>query len=164
MENYIVINGKKAELTKEQLEKLGIKPKRNNPFDRVKYKENYFSIGFNGDIYKENESFGILDNKRYAELTYCNDEEFAKQMYLKSLLNRKLEKYAWDNKAEDVEWNAIYDHYYICYDYYKDSLAVSYTKACKECGMVHFSNKDTANEAIENVVLPFMKKYSEFKW
>lgn len=27
MENYIVINGKKSELTKEQLEKLGIKIK-----------------------------------------------------------------------------------------------------------------------------------------
>ena len=37
MDNYIVINGKKAELTEEQLEKLGIKveKKRNNPFDNI---------------------------------------------------------------------------------------------------------------------------------
>ena len=35
MENYIVINGKKAELTDEQLKQLGIESekKRNNPFN-----------------------------------------------------------------------------------------------------------------------------------
>lgn len=35
MDNYIVINGKKTELTEEQLKQLGIetKEKRNNPFE-----------------------------------------------------------------------------------------------------------------------------------
>lgn len=32
MENYIVINGKKAELTKEQLEALGIEIEKKDPF------------------------------------------------------------------------------------------------------------------------------------
>ena len=32
-ENYIVINGKRAELTEEQMKVLGIKVKK-NPFDR----------------------------------------------------------------------------------------------------------------------------------
>ena len=35
MENYIVINGKKAELTEEQLVKLGIKIKKKTPFTRT---------------------------------------------------------------------------------------------------------------------------------
>lgn len=35
--NYLVINGKRTELTAEQLRQLGIEPekKRKNPFDRV---------------------------------------------------------------------------------------------------------------------------------
>lgn len=33
-ENYIVINGKKAELTKEQLKALGIEAEPENPFCR----------------------------------------------------------------------------------------------------------------------------------
>lgn len=33
--NYIVINGKKAELTEEQLRALGIEKEKNNPFERV---------------------------------------------------------------------------------------------------------------------------------
>ena len=51
MDNYIVINGKKAELTEEQLEKLGIKieKKRNNPFSsKLKYEEKYFIIDEQG--------------------------------------------------------------------------------------------------------------------
>lgn len=32
MDNYIVINGKKAELTQEQLEKLGIVVEKKDPF------------------------------------------------------------------------------------------------------------------------------------
>ena len=44
-ENYIVINGKKTELTEEQLKQLGIEPekKRKNPFDRVPAGEIYFA-------------------------------------------------------------------------------------------------------------------------
>ena len=41
--NYIVINGKKAELTNEQMELLGIKVK-NNPFERVSKNESYYII------------------------------------------------------------------------------------------------------------------------
>ena len=42
-ENYIVINGKKAELTNEQMEILGIKV-RKNPFERVSKNESYYNI------------------------------------------------------------------------------------------------------------------------
>ena len=34
MENYIVINGRKAELTAEQLKALGIETEKKSPFDR----------------------------------------------------------------------------------------------------------------------------------
>ena len=51
MDNYIVINGKKAELTEEQLKALGIeiKKKRNNPFNsELKYEDEYFIIDEQG--------------------------------------------------------------------------------------------------------------------
>ena len=41
-ENYIVINGKKSDLTNEQMELLGIKA-RKNPFERVSKNESYKS-------------------------------------------------------------------------------------------------------------------------
>ena len=42
-ENYIVINGKKAELTEEQLEKLGIKTSNNKRW-RAKENEKYYCV------------------------------------------------------------------------------------------------------------------------
>lgn len=49
-ENYIVINGKKAELTEEQLKQLGIEPekKRKNPFERVTGEKYYYIDTFEG--------------------------------------------------------------------------------------------------------------------
>lgn len=48
-ENYIVINGKKIELTEEQLKALGIK-QRKNPFEIVERGEDYFYVNRYGDI------------------------------------------------------------------------------------------------------------------
>lgn len=46
-ENYIVINGKKIELTEEQQKQLGIEPQKKNPFERVPEGEVYFLSGYN---------------------------------------------------------------------------------------------------------------------
>lgn len=51
-ENYIVINGKKIELTEEQLKQLGIEV-RKNPFNRAHSAESYFistSMGWSKGI------------------------------------------------------------------------------------------------------------------
>ena len=39
MENYIVINGKRTELTEEQLKELGLIMEKKSPFERVKQGE-----------------------------------------------------------------------------------------------------------------------------
>ena len=50
MDNYICINGKKAELTEEQLKKLGIKLKMLSSFDRQDNGSTYYSIISTGEI------------------------------------------------------------------------------------------------------------------
>lgn len=58
-ENYIVINGKKIELTEEQLKQLGIEPKkkRKNPFERVPKGEVYFFADYDKyySLYEKND-------------------------------------------------------------------------------------------------------------
>ena len=108
MNNYIVINGKKAELTEEQLKALGIevKKKRNNPFNNDVYTHDtyHYIDTINGVLHT------CFDDKEIDETfvndaNSFNDEDFANQVYLHELLNRRLLKYAWDNEAEDNEWN-----------------------------------------------------------
>lgn len=167
MENYIVINGKKAELTKEQLKALGIEAekKRNNPFN---------SKLEDRDIYYYNTCSGTTD-KHYTEdqrdcinmshINSFNDEDFANQIYLHELLNRKLLKYAWDNNAEDCEWSWNgKQHYYIFFDYSEPFSTIAHTAICKNQGAVYFSKEEVARQAIRDVVEPFMTEHPEFVW
>ena len=164
MKNYIVINGKKAELTKEQLKKLGIKSERNNPFDRVEEREDYFVTRDNGTVSRVIETFHDTDTWYYDNAAYFNDKEFSEQMSLKWLLNRKLEKYAWDNGAEDVEWDDKNGHYLIYYNFLDKSFNINVFSLWKWSGVIYFSDREVAEEAIKDVIEPFMKEHPEFRW
>ena len=197
MENYIVINGKRVELTEEQLNSLcmfnrfaqmakeqfglTITPKettgetfktlfgvdfsdcseRKNPFNsELKKEDSYFIIdeGVKTSFYDP-----ITDEHRLNNVNSFNDKDFANQVYLHELLNRKLLKYAYDNEAEDVEWDGDRKHYFIyrqvvgrCFDV---SSAVNFKHQ-----EVYFSKRGIAKQAIEDVVRPFMAELPEFVW
>lgn len=167
MENYIVINGKKTELTEEQLKALGIevKKKRNNPFNsELKFGEKYYSTHIVDGVFST--SFeDEFDKDFMAAANSFNDEDFAYQVYLHELLNRKLLKYAWDNEAEDVEWDedCANPHYYIYFHITKGHFVVEENHYC--CRQdIYFSSEKVAKQAIEDVIKPFMKEYPEFVW
>ena len=95
MDNYIVINGKKAELTEEQLRQLGISVEVNKetPFARHSDEAYCFINTMNSvvGLYDHNSDF---DNALYDKINYFNNYNFATQVALHQLLYRKLLKYA----------------------------------------------------------------------
>lgn len=175
MENYIVINGKKAELTEEQLKQLGIKTKkesekkRTNPFDSTPRQVHVYSIGHVGV-----QTFGSILTPVDLSMTESlvntansfNDYDFARQLYLHELLNRKLLKYAYDNEAEDVKWDCnSKQHYYIFFDYSDKVFSIATgISIYKNEGSVYFSKQEVAENAIEDIVKPFMEEHPEFIW
>lgn len=162
-ENYIVINGKRLELTKEQLKALGIEPekKRKNPFERVKGKE-YYCIG-NEEICMYCDYSNGNDKSLYKRANYFNDESFAKQVALHHLLYRKLLKFAYENGCEDREWGTKHEHWCIYYDTDSDKFDIDVNDAFKYQG-VYFSTREGAERTINEVVEPFMKEHPEFVW
>ena len=165
MENYIVINGKKAELTEEQLKQLGIESekKRNTPFNyQPKVDDSFYYISCD----RVRCSTGTGYNAMMITLSNSfNNEEFANQVYLHELLNRKLLKYAWDNEAEDCEWDKDGEnlHYYIYFDIedgYFEIEADNYMRSQN----TYFSKVEVARQAIKDVIEPFMKEHPEFVW
>lgn len=205
MENYIVINGKRAELTEEQLNSLymfnrfaqmakeqfglTITPKetagetfktlfgvdfsdcseRKNPFNSElnyrDYRECYYMISPTDgiiirDIVDESDERSIINANSF------NDKDFANQVYLHELLNRKLLKYAYDNEAEDVEWDCnSKQHYYIFFDYSDKVFSIATgISIYKNEGSVYFSKQEVAENAIEDIVKPFMEEHPEFIW
>lgn len=166
MDNYIVINGKKIELTEEQLKVLGIevKKKRNNPFNsELKYEDKYFIIDEQG--VKTFFYVPIIDEYMLDNGNCFNDKDFANQVYLHELLNRKLLKYAWDNEAEDGNWKVkTNSHYYITFNTETKCFEVGMSYACKLTNVVYFSSFDVARKAIEDVIKPFMEEHKDFEW
>jgi hypothetical protein len=161
--NYIVINGKKAELTEEQLKALGIVTKK-NPFERVAKSEPYYYIDAFDCIQTCADNGEDVDNASFEVSNYFNDKATAQQVRLHQLLYRKLLKFAYDNECEDNQaWNKVNCHYYIGYNINEDQFYADVTAAFKH-NDVWFCSRDSAKHAIEEVVEPFMKEHPDFVW
>jgi hypothetical protein len=160
--NYAVINGKRIELTEEQVKTLGVEI-RKNPFERVDRGENYFYINKYGDVdyYEHDEDFE--DDLLSQTANYFNDEFFANQVALHQLLYRKLLKFSYDNDCEDKEWNGTNDHWLIVYYPLNDDFVISNVQCVKDY-TVYFSTEKGASRAINEVIRPFMKEHPEFVW
>lgn len=160
-DNYAVINGKRVELTDEQLKALGIE--RKNPFERVNYNEAYYFVKKDGSVSSYTNANDGIDRMLYDATNYFNDKEFANQVALHQLLYRKLLKFAYDNGLEDNEWNDRNDHWYIFYSYADECFDCVHNNGFKSQS-VYFSSPEGASRAIKEVVEPFVKEHPEFVW
>lgn len=166
MENYIVINGKKAELTPEQLEKLGIAVKE-DPFER-KMGETYYFGDSRGNVSKSRENSDYsdyIDLKRYAVANYCSDKELMEQRVLHETLSRLLWRYSMQHDGDKIDWNnQDIPKYYIEFNHINNQFGVGTLWFSHLEGVVLFYNQGIAISAIEQVVKPFMKEHPDFVW
>lgn len=163
MDNYAVINGKLVELTDEQVKALGVET-RNNPFDRVAKGETYSFVGSYGYAVSCNDDRLPCDNNSFACHNYFNDKDFANQVALHQLLYRKLLKFAYDNGCEDTaEWDGETEHWCIYYGCRSEQFNTT-SHTCANHFAVYFSSDEAAEQAIKEVVEPFMKEHPDFVW
>lgn len=161
-DNYAVINGKRVELTDEQVKALGIE--RKNPFERMHQAKTYFYIDEHGRVKSYYDTRLPFDEKTYDNVNYFNDEQFAKQVALHQLLYRKLLKFAYDNGFEDNQaWNCENRHYYVCYSHTHKIFTTEFNYDGKRSA-VYFPSSEAATRAIDEVIKPFMEEHPEFVW
>lgn len=161
-DNYAVINGKRIELTDEQVKALGIE--RKNPFERVADGDSYYYIATDNYIHSVHENYDQCNYDAYYDVNYFNDKDFARQVALHQLLYRKLLKFAYDNGFEDNQaWNKTNCHYYICYNIDEGRFYADVTGNFKH-NDVWFCSRASVNRAIDEVVKPFVKEHPEFVW
>ena len=162
----LTIDGKEIQLTEEQLMTLGIEveKKRKNPFSRVAKDDVYYTVLSSGTVGRMEEYVDCQDDSQYDAANYFNDKTFAEQVALHQLLYRKLLKFSYDNACEDSEWNGENDHWLIFYDSDEKDFCIDSNDGFKMQGAVYFSNMDVAEQAIEEVVKPFVKEHPEFVW
>ena len=164
MENYIVINGKKAELTKEQLIALDIEVEKEDPFE-MKNADYYYFIGGAGNIIYDYPSNIPLTKLRYNVGNYCTDKVLMEQRALHETLNRLLWRYSMQHDGDEINWfDAEQSKYYIYYNALEKKYKVANNQYCVSEGKVYFISIKVAEDAIEEIVKPFIKQHPEFEW
>ena len=165
MKATLQINGIEieVEVSEEQIEKLTEKKK--SPFERLENGELYHFIKPYGEIGITNDYNELRDNKHYAVANYCTNKDLIQQQAWRKTLNRLLWRWQYEND-EPLDWsNELSFKHRISYDCQNEKFtAEGYNNIFKAEGSVYFSTKEKAEQAIEEVVKPFMKEHPDFVW
>lgn len=160
MTNYICINGKKAELTEEQLKLLGIELKA-NPFDRQQLQKPYYCITGTGKLHQSYELDQIEDRELHKAANYCADYDLMEYRRLYEILHRQLWRFAMENNTKlnkyEPVWVISYDRSLPGFKMLK--VHIDYTSI----GDIVFSAKDIGERAITEIIQPFTKEHPELK-
>lgn len=166
MNNYAVINGKRIELTDEQVKAISaeIVEMKTNPFNRIGLGSYYYVPIYDGTVRTFTEDNGITDTFMHLNGNYFNDKSFAQQVALHQLLYRKLLKFAYDYGCEDTqEWNGVNLHWCIYYDNNRNTFGAECYNVIQH-SHIYFSTREGASRAIKEVVETFMKEHPDFVW
>ena len=160
MENYIMLNGKRIDLTAEQIETLvgAIDP----------FKEGaspYYFINSMGELKEDTEVHDIWQEERYAVANHCTDKELMEQRALHETLSRLLWRYSMQHGGREIDWNDNSKGKWLIYFAYPvGKFNVAYHTIIRNISELHFATRAAAESAIEEIVKPFMEKHPEFRW
>lgn len=161
MDNYIVINGKKAELTKEQMKQLGLI--KNSPFNRAKGEFTYM-IDYDGELLISKDTFSGMNDKSFAVGNYCTDKDILQQRAWHEILDRLLWRFSCENGGLDIAWdNLEQSKYQIIYNVDRSDFSVIEFRYNNSMG-VYFVSEEIAKRAIVEIIRPFLVKYPNYSW
>ena len=163
MENYLMLNGKRIDLTAEQIETL-VGKKEKDPFERVEERKFYFALDTYGKVEDVSEDFDEWDLKLYNIGNYCTDRELMEQRALHEILNRLLWRYSMQHGGREIDWEINSEKWSVFYDHLGERFDAYFCFSEQRAGAIYFKDEETANAAIEEIVIPFTEKHPEFRW
>ena len=168
MDNYLMLDGKKYELSPELANALlscvEPEPQEKSPFERGEIRSLYYYITETGIVWSFTEDRDGGDDMRYAVANYCTDKSLMQQRAMHENLNRLLWRYSEEHGGDSREWDGR-AHYYICFSkmnrlkyevYPNDNFCIQ--------GVIYFKDEETAEAAIEDIVKPFISAHPDFVW
>lgn len=161
-ENYIVINGKRAELTEEQMKQLGIEVEGNKRWRASRQKE-YWFMSSGGAVETKLDYYNSYDDLRYYSHNYFKTKEEA-EIYARVLETEMLlKRYADEHNGEFGKYK--YDFYTtneigsVLVGNVSDSYIYSfYSRA------IWFSSNDIALNAVKEIGEERIKEYLTYEW
>ncbi len=168
MDNYICIDGVKVLLNDSQISELRAilekkETKKSPLFERQSHGHKYYYINTSGGIYTSLEADCDCDLARYYNANYCANEELLRQRALEEILARRLWRYSMEHGGDKIDWSDGQSKYAIYYDTGIGSFYITSNVCCQITSTAYFVDRETAMNAIKEVVEPFMKEYPDFK-
>ena len=143
MENYLVLNGQKIELTPEQYQEVcnAVSLKEKSSFDRKEKDETYYYIDNDGIVDSIKDRGWVADDFRYENANYCSNKDLMMKRSNYEALERVLWRFSEENGGAGL--------YFICYDKKIGNWAVTETPAYILIPSPTFCSKNIALRAIE---------------
>lgn len=155
MENYLVINGKRVDLTEEQVKELRLEVENKSPLARAKG-DFYFSISDEGKLKKYFDGIHYPAIYNYRVANYCTNKELMTARAKEEVLSRLLWRFSMENGGSEIDWS---DNEQLKYRIYKDTdidvWLITRNTHYNTLGAVHFINPEIAQRAIDEIVKPF---------
>ena len=166
MENYLMLDGKKYELSDDLIDALRpalAEPEEENPFERVESNTPYHFISYDGTVGSAHETYTLIDDGIFSAANYCTDKSLMEQRAMHETLNRLLWRYS-EEHGGDNPWDGHHNHLYLFYDKTDRFFGVAAAMYHHINGTVYFQDKETAEAAIEEIVKPFLAAHPDFVW
>lgn len=168
MDNYICIDGVKVLLNDSQISELRAilekkETKNNFLFERQSYGDEYYFINNIGEVDSSCDFTYDYDSIRHDNANYCTDEELLKQRALEEILARRLWRYSMEHGGDKIYWSDGQCKYVIYYDAEDGLFYTTSNTICQTINTTYFVDRETALNAIKEVVEPFIKEYPGFK-
>lgn len=162
-ENYIVINGKKTELTEEQLKQLGIEVGKNKRW-RAERGKNYWRISSENKVVPDMEANVEQDCYCYDTHNYFKTEEEAKEYAEVLEIKRQLMKFA-DEHNDKIDWKDINQFgYVICWNPCLNDIRICKDGFKTAPEIIYFSSVDIAQKAIDTIGKDNIIKYLTYNY
>lgn len=166
----IVIDGRlyavcKANRAEKEIEIDGTRypvKEMKSPFERVPKRECYWCVNSWGEVSREEETGEWMCEKRYRAGNYCSSAALLEQLAMKEGLNRLLWKASIEaGRKNPWEKGEVSGHYTIIR---RGNEFDAVDTGDEVYGAVYFPTIDSAREAIENVVRPYIAAHPGFEW
>lgn len=157
----LTVGDKTIHLNKQQLKDLGIEL---NPFhikdgDSLYYIDTFGKVDWVQFRHDDKEAVEMLKSGKI-----CKDEDLMEQKKLRQNLNDLLWKFTNENGYYEKMWEEDGYKWFIANDYSEMKLRPMHDDAIKAQGTTYFISEEIAQKAIEEIVIPYMKKHPEFIW
>ena len=153
----------KIEDLKKELEKFEkeLDEKDKSPYGKRVMFQTYYIANARGEVISSLEEGSVFARLRYENANYFSNESFAKKVAAEQTLTNLLRKYTYEHGWSDDLWDGCTWYYRIFYDRIDSKFDVDSNKDWIAVGAIYFIDKQTAQNAIQEVVIPFVKEHPE---